>query len=287
MASTSDKITDVRNAARPNSARATGIRTAGGSTLSCDNLAGWPVASKVHFVTYQIDSGSNPVIGTQLDCSGIVSGNDIASFTVIDGADTGNIVGDVVEMLPTAAWGQDLADALTAQHTRLGGHKSVTTDTLAVTAGTTLPAGDIGTADIADSAITQAKLSTIAGEVGGTWIDYSATSTIVGWASFTVKQIFYKQIGKVVHVAVDLEGTSNASGITFTLPIAASTHLNNYEGIPGLIEDVATAVGPGRWNITPAINPNLVTVFINAAGGGFNSSGTKVVRVANITYEAA
>lgn len=77
----------------------------------------------------------------------------------MDGSDTGNSVGDYVEMLPTAAWGQDLADALTAQHTRVGGHKSITTDTITVSSGTTLPAGDIGTADLADSAVTSAKLA--------------------------------------------------------------------------------------------------------------------------------
>jgi len=121
-ASTSDKITDVRNAARPNSARASAPRSAGGTTLSCDNLTGWPTASKVHFVTYQIDSLSNPVAGTQLDCYGIVSGNSIGSITVVDGTDTGNSVNDVVEMLPTAAWGQDLTDGLTAEHARTGAH---------------------------------------------------------------------------------------------------------------------------------------------------------------------
>ncbi len=122
MASLTDKITDVRNSARPNSARVSSGRSAGATTLACDNLAGWPTASKVHFVTYQIDSNSNPVAGTQLDCYGIVSGNNIGSFTVVDGTDTGNSVNDVVEMLPTAAWGQDLSDALLVGHTRTGAH---------------------------------------------------------------------------------------------------------------------------------------------------------------------
>lgn len=138
---------------------------------------------------------------------------------------------------------------------------------------------------LANSIITNAKLSTTAGEIGGAWTDYSATSTIVGWTSFTVKQIFYKQIGKTVFVSVYLAGTSNATNITFTLPLPASTHLNNWEGLPGLIIDNGTAVGPGRWNIVPGTNPSLVNVFINSAGGGFNSSGTKEVRIANIIYE--
>jgi hypothetical protein len=174
-ASTGDKITDVRNAARPNSARATGTRAAGGTSLACDNLAGWPTASKVHFVTYQIDSSSAVVAGTQLDCTGIVSGNTIGSFTVKDGTDVGNSVNDVVEMLPTASWGQDLADALTNQHTRTGAHTGITTDTITVTSGTTLPAGDIATADLANASVTANKLAT--GAVVGTALPQESTAS--------------------------------------------------------------------------------------------------------------
>lgn len=151
MADVLDKITDVRNAARPNSARVSSGRSAGGSTLSCDNLTGWPTASKVHFVTYQIDSNSNPVAGTQLDCYGIRSGNDITNFTVVDGTDSGNAVNDVVEMLPTAAWGQDLADALTAEHDRQGRHTDVTAES--ITLADAIDVGDsfLGIRDSSDN----------------------------------------------------------------------------------------------------------------------------------------
>lgn len=137
-ADVTNKITDTRNAARPNSARVTSGRSTGGATLACDNLAGWPTASKVHFVTYRVDSSSNPVAGTQLDCYGIVSGNNITSFTVIDGTDTGNAVNDYVEMLPTAAWGQDLADGLMSQHTRTGAHGVITATSITTTGNATI-----------------------------------------------------------------------------------------------------------------------------------------------------
>jgi hypothetical protein len=161
-ASTNDKITDVRNAARPNSARVTSGRSAAGATLACDNLSGWPTASKVHFVTYKIDSNSDVVAGTQLDCYGIVSGNNLGSFTVVDGTDVGHAVGDVVEMLPTAAWGQDLADALSVGHTRTGAHAAnlplttpiLTTPTIAdFTSATHTHANNAGGGQLTGSAI--------------------------------------------------------------------------------------------------------------------------------------
>lgn len=153
-ASLTDKITDTRNATRPNSARVSSGRSGGGATLVCDNLTGWPTASKVHFVTYKIDSSSNPVPGTQLDCYGIVSGNNIGSFTVVDGTDTGNAVNDVVEMLPTAAWGQDLSDALMVSHNRNGSLKVGAVDVAAV-----LASNVVTTAKILDANVTTAKIA--------------------------------------------------------------------------------------------------------------------------------
>ena len=40
------------------------------------------------------------------------------------------------------------------------------------------------------------------------WTDYSATSTIVGWSSYTTKSIFYKKIGKLVFVQFVISGVA-------------------------------------------------------------------------------
>jgi hypothetical protein len=50
------------------------------------------------------------------------------------------------------------------------------------------------------------------------WVDYSATSTVVGWTSLTTKIIRYRIIGKQVFVSVNLSGISNSTSSTFTLP---------------------------------------------------------------------
>lgn len=60
---------------------------------------------------------------------------------------------------------------------------------------------------------------------GGTWVDYSATSTIVGWSSFTTKKIRYLVLGKQIFVIVELAGTSNSTTTTFTLPTANNNQI--------------------------------------------------------------
>lgn len=56
--------------------------------------------------------------------------------------------------------------------------------------------------------------------------DYSTTSTITGFSSTTVKKIWYKKVGKLVHVWWALVGTSNSVAFTFTLPYAVSNLTN-------------------------------------------------------------
>jgi len=170
MADTTDKITDVRNGARPTSARVTEAREAAGVVLHCNNLTGWPIDSKVHFVTYQIDTNNDPIEGTQLDGSGIVSDNDITQVDIIDGIDGGNAIGDVVEMLPTAAWGQDLADALTLEHDRTGAHSA---SAIAAIGSVLYPVGSIYT-----NAAVSTNPATLLGF--GTWVAFGAGRVPVG-----------------------------------------------------------------------------------------------------------
>lgn len=222
----SEFFTDTRNGARPNSARASGTRSAGGTSLACDSLAGWPVSPrKVHFVTYQIDSNSVPVAGTQLDCTGIVTTNTINSFTVIDGNDTGNSVNDVVEMLPTAAWGQDLSDGLNVLHNRDGTWKSGAALTLPTIADHTNAQHTHQNA-AAGGVLAASALGT---DASWAWTAYTPAVTLTGGTTNGNAVITgaSTRIGKTVHfwVSYALGSTTNFGGltdITCTLPVTMS-----------------------------------------------------------------
>lgn len=172
MASINDKITETFNGQNPTSTTVSAPRSVGGSSISCNSLAGWPTNTAVHFATYQIDTTSKKIAGSQVDWKGIVSGSSIGTLTRQGGvADAGNSIGDIVEMMPTYSWANDLAkglentlnsdgtlkSSLTVNSPSL---KSPTTDTLVVTSGTTLPNGDIVTANLANASVTADKLGT-------------------------------------------------------------------------------------------------------------------------------
>ena len=50
------------------------------------------------------------------------------------------------------------------------------------------------------------------------WTDYASSSTVVGWSSFTTKEIYYKKVGKLVFVIFRIEGASDSTAASFTLP---------------------------------------------------------------------
>jgi hypothetical protein len=107
------------------------------------------------------------------------------------------------------------------------------------------------------------------------WVDYSASSTIVGWSSFTTRQIFYKIVDNMMFVNFFLEGTSNATTANFTLPnnvalssIMLGAFIINNGGIS------TNQVG----RIDCASGSATINVFRDNTGTAFTASGTKRVQ---------
>jgi len=104
------------------------------------------------------------------------------------------------------------------------------------------------------------------------WVDYSATSTIVGWSSFTTKKIRYRVVGKLVFVVVQLQGTSNSTSLTFTLPFSNSSNIYTL--------NLAWATNNGvTYTATLEVPPstNVCTPYYNLTNGTWTASGSKQV----------
>lgn len=121
-ASVNDKFKKTFNAANPETTFVTTARTMGATTIICDNLTGWPDDTAVDFITYQIaGDGVSVEPGTQTDWVGIVSGSTITNIVRKAGeADSGNNVNDIVQMVPTATWANDLVEGLLVSHNKDG-----------------------------------------------------------------------------------------------------------------------------------------------------------------------
>jgi hypothetical protein len=89
-----------------------------------------------------------------------------------------------------------------------------------------LAANAVTTAKIADGNVTNAKLSTTAGEPGGAWTAWTPTiSATTGSFTTTSAAGRYIKIGKTVHftIAVTITTVGTGSGARFTLPVIAQT----------------------------------------------------------------
>lgn len=103
------------------------------------------------------------------------------------------------------------------------------------------------------------------------WVDYSATSTIVGWSSFTTKIIRYRVIGKQVFVNFAFNGTSNSTNTTFTLPFNNANMTILVNGMYALNNGVQV-----RGMSVSALNSNIITLFQNESST-WTATGTKYI----------
>ena len=80
------------------------------------------------------------------------------------------------------------------------------------------------TAKIADANVTNAKLATTAGELGGAWQTWTPSFSAAGsmtYTSVTTNLARFMRVGKTVHFNIQATGTtggSASSGLRFTLP---------------------------------------------------------------------
>jgi len=106
------------------------------------------------------------------------------------------------------------------------------------------------------------------------WTAYGGTSTIVGFSSTTVQLINYIVNGKELTIQWDLEGTSNSTQLTFTLPFT-TTAIRQTELVSGL-NNTATY---GSCMAFIDASTALVKVVFNSANytltNTWTASGTK------------
>tara|TARA_R100001530_G_scaffold129918_1_gene100510 strand:+ start:28 stop:579 length:552 start_codon:yes stop_codon:yes gene_type:complete len=111
------------------------------------------------------------------------------------------------------------------------------------------------------------------------YADYysSPSCSIVGWISLVAgrRQIYYKKMGTIVNVCCHLEGTSDATTVTFTVPYNfITTDYMSFMSQNVWCYDNGTAdSGPGRFVMDS--NTNICKVY--RGSGTWTASGTKII----------
>lgn len=140
----------------------------------------------------------------------------------------------------------------------------------ALQSGAAFTAGAIGTSDLADTSVTNAKLATGAGEPGGAWTSYTPTLSGRLNDSKWTKTCSYKQVGKTVFYKISLVannptpmdgGTAEA---IISLPVTCINWGSpiNIGNVRVLDSGTAAYYGHAEWASTTTINVRIS----NAAG---------------------
>lgn len=107
------------------------------------------------------------------------------------------------------------------------------------------------------------------------WANYASSSTIVGWASFTNKVIYVERVGKLVFVQFYLNGTSNSTAVSFTLPYAQQAGVP-FDQLGGAVQD------GGVWQSTAceisfAVSATTVNIYKTFPSVAWTNTGAKTV----------
>lgn len=116
------------------------------------------------------------------------------------------------------------------------------------------------------------------------WTDYSATSSITGWTSFTTKKIYYKRLGKLVFIWFDLRGISNSTAVSFTLPQTNAAFTLEMPG--GLAYDNG-AVLLNPTNIEFPSSSSTVNVYPTNAQGNWTATATTKIVTGQFFFQTA
>lgn len=104
-----------------------------------------------------------------------------------------------------------------------------------------------------------------------TYNDYASTSTVTGWSSRSTTHIYYKKVGKLTFVWFFIEGTSNSTSTSFTLPTASANTMELYFGIEAF--DNGSLVASPVGHLAP--NNTTVSFFKDMNSTTWTNSGGK------------
>ena len=214
-------------------------------------------------VAIGIDTDAMRVTGVAGDTTHIVGAKFAAAMTVQDVSETVNSVAQVFIEEPAITKGAS-ATITNASTLQLVGVPTEATNNYALWVDST-------------------GVSRFDGEVYSTaWTDYYSSSTIVGWSSLTSgrRQIMYRTLGDMVWVSFHLEGVSNSTSATFTVPytaVAIATS-HSFSIALGFTYDNSVYLDPGYGRVSN--NENVFHCMVagaNTGAPGWTASGSKIV----------
>lgn len=194
-------------------------------TIPLSNVTGVPTDTAVYIAIDAHDSAGTETPSTAEVVKGVISGSNLINATRgAEGTAQAHDAGAVVEFFWTAAALGDMTDGILVEHAQDGTHTDITADSITINASGSVDFSNapLATADIADDAVTAAKINS----VGTSWTPTVTPSGSMTYTGVTTSAIY---IDMGTYYVVDVRSTGTVGGTpsnTFTitnLPFTAVT----------------------------------------------------------------
>lgn len=245
-----------------------------------DRIVKYPISSTVGTITFP-----NPVadqyIGWNSDGDDLENKNTQSLGTIVldtDGTLAANSDAKVASQKATKTYVDANAGNVTASAS-IGTNKIVVgssgTTTIKETQVTVDASGNIGSVG---TITMNGGINNADGDIYNVaWTDYSSSSTVTGWSSFTNKKIFYKKIGNLIFFMFQLSGTSNSTAVSFTLPYAMTGDLQ-LQMLLGTATDTSSTITANNAYFFIQTNGSTVYCYPNAVGSNWSAAGDKALK---------
>lgn len=154
-----------------------------------------------------------------------------------------------------------------------------TPSALTLTNATGLPDGGLTLTDVTTNDVSASAHGFAPKTLMTAWTSWSPSP--VGFSGSPTITAVYKQVGKIVHMYLDISGTSNATNFTFTLPVGAAN----------TIFTAARVINAGAVQTSAMVEiaggGTTALVFTTWGGGAFTASGTKQLNGFQAAYQAS
>lgn len=110
---------------------------------------------------------------------------------------------------------------------------------------------------------------------GGAWVIYSSTSTKTGWGSYDAgyPDIYYRVIDNLVFLWFRIEGVSDSTSTSITLPYAVNADIAAI-GLCRIMDNGTWATG----FFAATAGTSTLNFYATVAGGGWTNSGNKRIQ---------
>lgn len=254
------------------------------TSINVGSTTNYPTDTGIVVGIRVVDSNGTIVPGTYTEWNAVVASSTAITIEAVPvyGTDQVYPAGSLTQvfLMVSSSLHNQMVDGLLVSHDQDGKLKAG-----AISNSNMLANNTVTTAAITDASVTQAKLSTTPGEIGGEWSSW--TPGFTGYSSNpSGGQYLYKQIGKTVFVSIrePNNGTSNSTALTMTLPVAAKSTAYTYQ--MALVINSGT-LSSGSIVVDSSASTTILSGYVGATLSNWSGSGGKRIAAVNFVYEAA